>query len=96
MSGLNFCQPPSTVKREEVFAEFEVLVALLQHHTQPTADKDAALLAKLSDLAHAYCSSPIDIGGFLIKKSAFRLSSHCDPMMTSLLRSLTKDLAPSF
>ena len=30
--GLSFCLPPTSIKREEVFADFEVLYAQLDHH----------------------------------------------------------------
>ena len=70
--GLNFCLPPTTVKREEVFSEFEVLIAQLQHHTHQSIERRAALTARLSDLAHAYCGNPVDTGDFLMKKECFQ------------------------
>ena len=74
------------MKREEVFAEFEVLIAQLQHHTHQSADQHDALRAKLSDLAHAYCGSPIDIADFLMKKECFQavkaLRSNDDILIT--------------
>ena len=55
-----------------MFAEFEVLIAQLQHHTHQSVDQRDALRAKLSDLVHAYCGSPIDIADFLMKKECFQ------------------------
>lgn len=49
-------------------AEFEVLIGQLFHHTPESKDKLDALKAKLSDLAHAYCGTPVDIGDFSIPK----------------------------
>ena len=58
--GLSFCLPPTSIKREEVFADFEVLNAQLDHHKPRSKEQLAALKARLSDLAHAYCGSHID------------------------------------
>ena len=54
-------------------AEFEVLIAQLEHHKQQPNEHRAALLAKLNDLAHAYCGSPINIGDFLMKKECYQV-----------------------
>ena len=54
-----------------MFAKFEVLIAQLHHHTLQSSDKRAALPAKLSDLAPAYCGSPIDISDYLMKNECF-------------------------
>ena len=70
--GLNFCLPPTTIKSEEVFAEFEVLMAQLYHRKANSADNLPALKARLSDLAHAYCGYPIDSANFLMTKECFR------------------------
>ena len=64
--------PPTSVKREEVFAEFEVLIAQLLHHTPRDADRFAAVKARLNDLAHAYCGSPIDVGDSLMSKECLQ------------------------
>ena len=66
--GLNFCLPPTNPKREGIFAEFEVLLAQLQHHRPQTPEKHSALKAKLSDLAHAYCGTFVDAGDFLMHR----------------------------
>lgn len=70
--GLNFCLPPNNIKREEIFAEFEVLFGQLLHHVPHTPEQFSALKAKLSDLAHAYCGTPVDIGDFLILKECIQ------------------------
>ena len=49
--GLYFCLPPTNLKREEIFAEFEVLFAQLHHHRPCSVEKHSALNAKLSDFA---------------------------------------------
>ena len=70
--GLSFCLPPSSVKREETLADFEVLYAQLKHHKPRSEEQLAALKSRLSDLAHAYCGSPIDLGDFLMTKECFQ------------------------
>jgi len=66
--SLSFCLPPTSIKREEVFADFEVLYAQLDHHKPRSKEQLAALKARLSDLTHAYCGSHIDWGDFLMTK----------------------------
>ena len=66
--GLNFCLPPHSVQREKIFAEFEVLIGQSLHHVPHSSEQFSALKARLSDLAHAYCGNPINIGDFLILK----------------------------
>ena len=70
--GFSFCLPPTSVKREEILADFEVLYAQLVHHKPSSEEQLAALKARLSDLAHAYCGSPIDLGYFLMTKECFQ------------------------
>ena len=70
--GLYFCLPPTSVKREEILADFEVLYAQLVHHKPSSEEQLAALKARLSDLAHAYCGSPIDLGDFFMTKECFQ------------------------
>ena len=74
--GLSVCLPPKSIKREEVFADFEVLYAQLDHHKPRSKEQLAALKARLSDLAHAYCGSHIDWGDFYDKRmfSGYRVS----------------------
>ena len=62
--GLKFCLPPTNVKREEVFAEFEILFAQLLHHKPKSIDELRLLKAKLNELAHSFCGSPIDVTKF--------------------------------
>ena len=66
--GLNFCLPPNNIQREKIFAEFEVLIGQLLHHVPHSSEQFSALKARLSDLAHAFCGTPVDIGDFLILK----------------------------
>jgi len=54
--GLEFCLPPSSIKREQVFAEFEVLLGQLFHHTSKSKNNVSTLKAELSDLAHSFCN----------------------------------------
>ena len=70
--GLNFRLPPHSVQREEIFAEFEVLIGQLLCHVPHSSEQFSALKAKLSDLAHAYCGNPIDIGDFHILKECIQ------------------------
>ena len=70
--GLNFCLPPHSVQREEIFAEFEVIIGQLLHHVPHSSEQFSALKAKLSDFAHAYCGNQIDIGDFLILKECIQ------------------------
>ena len=62
-----------------------LLAQLLHHHTQHP-EKLSALKAKLSDLAHAYCGTPVDVGDFLTHKvcrNAIKsLRSHSDILIT--------------
>ena len=66
--GLSFCLPPTSVKREEILADFEVLYAQLVYHKPRSEEQLAALKARLSDLAHAYCGSSINLGDFLMTR----------------------------
>ena len=69
---LSFCLPLTNVKREEVLADFEELYAQLVHHKPWSEEQLAALKARLSDLAHAYCGSPIDLEDILMTKECFK------------------------
>ena len=62
----------TSVKREEILADFEVVYAQLVHHKPRSEEQLAALKARLNDLAHAYCGSPIDLGDFLMTKECFQ------------------------
>ena len=72
--GLNSCLPPNSVQQEEVFAEFEMLIGQLLHYVPHFSEKFSALKARLSDLAHAYCGYPVDIGNFLILRECIQAS----------------------
>ena len=62
--SLEFCLPPSNIKREEVFAEFKILLSQLLHHKPKTSDELILLKAKLNEVAHSFCGSPIDTSKF--------------------------------
>ena len=58
--GLNFSLPPKFLKREEIYAEFEVLMAQLNHQEHVSIEAKRELKASLIDCAYGYCNSPID------------------------------------
>ena len=70
--GLNFCLPPHSVQREEIFVEFEVLIGQLLHHVPPSSEQFLSLKARLSDLPHAYYGNPIAFIDFLILKECIQ------------------------
>ena len=69
--GLDFCLPPTNLKCEQIFAEFEVLLGQLFHHTGKSKDELQVLKARLSDLAHAYCGIPVDLTDFFMHRECF-------------------------
>ena len=69
--GLEFCLPPSNVKREQIFAEFEVLMGQLFHYSSKSKEDFSALKARLNDLAHSFCGSPIDLTDFTMHRDCF-------------------------
>ena len=69
---LDFCLPPKTVNREEVFAEFEILYTQLARQKPMSPIELDSLKARLSDLAHAYCGTPVDLGDFNMHKENFQ------------------------
>ena len=61
--GLKFSVAPNGLKREIVFAEFESLACQLKHHTHNKSKEDLERLhAKLYDVAHAICGTPVEAG----------------------------------
>ena len=46
--------------------------ATISHHKPRSEEKLTALKARLSDLAHTYCGSPIDLDDFLMTKECFQ------------------------
>ena len=62
--GLEFCLLPNNIKHEEVFAKFEILFAQLLHHKPKSIDELSLLKAKLNELAHSFCGSPINVTKF--------------------------------
>ena len=75
--GLEFCLPPTSIKREEVFAEFEVLLGQLAHHTAKNKEELSFLKARLNDLAHSFCGTKIDA-------TKFSLDNECITAIKSL------------
>ena len=71
-NGHDFCLPSKSVNREEALAEFEILRTQLARHKPISSDELNALNAKLSDLAHAYCGTPVDLGDFRMHKEHFQ------------------------
>ena len=70
--GLNFCLPPKTVCKEQLFAEFESLWAQLQHHKACSIDTRNALKARLTDLAHSYSESQIEKHDFMMQNECYQ------------------------
>ena len=59
--GLNFCVPPSSICREQIAAEVEMLYEQASTRLVPVSDtKLKALKAKLHDFTYAYSGSTID------------------------------------
>ena len=84
--GLEFCLPPSKINWEQVFAEFEVFIGQLLHHTPKSKESVSALMANLNNLAHSYCDSPIDWTDFSMHLECFQaiksLRSNKDILIT--------------
>ena len=70
-NGLDFCLPPINVNREEVFAEIEAIYAQLARQQPISSNELNSLKAKFSDLVHAYCGTPVDLGDFNMNKEHF-------------------------
>ena len=66
--GFNFGIPNQNIKREDIFAEFELLYAQLSTYQAVSNEADQALRARLSDLVHAYCGIPNDVTDFHIQR----------------------------
>ena len=69
--GLKFSIPPRNVSREVIFSEFEVLSGQLSHHKPKSKVHLDRLNAKLCDLSHAYCSTPVDLGDFRMHRDCY-------------------------
>ena len=78
-NGLDFCFPPKSLNREEVFAEFQILYAEPARQKPISSKELSSLKAKLSDLAHSYCGTPVNLGDFNMHKEYFQAtkSLHC-------------------
>ena len=77
--GLKFSLPPKLLRKEEVHAEFEVLMAQLNHHKPVSTDKKQELKARLVDLAYGYCGTPIEY-------SDWKMVAKCRDALTRLKR----------
>jgi hypothetical protein len=69
--GLKFCIPPRKVTRELIFSEFEILSGQLKHHKPYSKLHIDRLNAKLCDMSHAYCSTPVDLGDFRMQRECY-------------------------
>jgi hypothetical protein len=69
--GLKFSIPPRNISREMVFSEFESLASQLHHHTASSKQHRERVHAKLYDLSHGYCGTPIDLSDFRMHRECF-------------------------
>ena len=69
--GLNFSIPPRKICREEILAEFEVLMGQLNHHKAKSVVDLRCLKRKLADTAYAYSGSPIDKTDFAMRNEFY-------------------------
>ncbi|MEL6802794.1 MAG: reverse transcriptase domain-containing protein, partial [Bacteroidota bacterium] len=73
--GLNYSIPPPALRREEVFAEFEVLAAQLNHRHPVNDESKQELNSRLVDLAHGYCGAQLSQPDILMHRQCFRTLS---------------------
>ena len=76
--GLKFCVPPRQINRVQTFAEFEILASQLEHHEAVSKEKKQQLHAKLYDVSHSYCGTPVD-------KADFHMNKECADTARSLM-----------
>ena len=69
--GLNFSIPHRKICREEILAEFEVLMGQLNHHKAKSVVDLRCLKRKLADTAYAYSGSPIDKTDFAMRNEFY-------------------------
>ena len=67
-NSLEFCLSSKSANREDVFAEIEVIYAQLARQQPISSNELNSLKAKFSDLVHAYCGTPVDLGDFNMHK----------------------------
>ena len=72
-NGLDFCLPPKDINRGKAFAESEILYAQLTRQKSISSNELSVLKDKLTDLAHAYSGTPINLGDSICIKNTFRL-----------------------
>ena len=84
--GLKFSTPPTKIVRENIFSEFECLAGQLNHHTPKSKEDLERLRAKMYDLSHSFCGTPIDLSDFRMHKECFQayksLKSNPDIVIT--------------
>ena len=68
---MDFFLLPTNLKREQIFAEFEVLLGQLFYHTGKSKEELQTFKARLSDLTHVYCGTPVDLTDFLMHRECF-------------------------
>ena len=66
--GFGFSIPNNNIKREEVFAEFELLYEQLSKHYAVSIEADQAMKARLCDLAYAYDGTPNDLSDSYLQR----------------------------
>ena len=69
--GLKHSVPKRNLQREVVFSEFESLSGQLFHHKPKSVEALEGLNAKLYDLAHSFCGTPLDLSDFRMRKECF-------------------------
>ena len=91
--GLDFCLPPlcyhlRTLNGEKIFADNEVFMRQLFHHTNKSKESHSALKAKLTGLAHSFCGTPIDMTNFTKHRKCFQaiksLRNNSDIIITKI------------
>ena len=70
--GLKFSIPPRNRNREMIFSDFESLTAQLHHHTPESKESLEGLHAKLYDLAHGFCGTPVDLSDYRMHRDCFQ------------------------
>ena len=72
--GLNYSMPPNSrmLSQEQIFAEFEVLAAQLEHHVPVNLKRKQELKASLVNMAHAYCGTPLSEADMMMHSKYFK------------------------
>ena len=64
--------PSTNRKHKGIFKEFETLMGQLFHHKLKSKEQLGSLKAKLSNLAHSFCGTLVDLSNFTV----YRKFSH--------------------